>query len=87
MMKWQLDLEVRIMYFPPYPCSGGASRIGEGRVELCAQRIPQDLVGFCVSWCVSSDLRLSSLAMVAGLEGLSTTTSGLSTTTSFVRLR
>jgi hypothetical protein len=40
-------------------------------VELCAHRISWDPVGFRVYWCgfmiVSSDLRLSSLAMVAAL--------------------
>jgi hypothetical protein len=40
-------------------------------VESCARRISRDLVGFRVHWydfrSVSSDLRLSSLAMVAAL--------------------
>jgi hypothetical protein len=71
MVKRRLHLEVRIRSFPSYPRSGGASRTGEGRVESCAQRISRDPVGFCIRWCgfrsVSSDLRLSSLAMVAAL--------------------
>jgi hypothetical protein len=71
-------------------------------VDLCAQRIPRDLISFSVSWCgfrcVSFDLWLLFLAIVAALvrwsfkvlartttSHLSTTTS--STTTSFARLR
>jgi hypothetical protein len=46
MVKRRLHLEVRIMYSSPYPHSGGASSIGRGRVELCAQRIPRDPAGF-----------------------------------------
>jgi hypothetical protein len=71
MLKRWLYLEVRVRSSPPYPRSGGASRVGGGRVESCARRISRDPVGFHVRWCgfrsVSSDLRLSSLAMAAAL--------------------
>jgi hypothetical protein len=71
MVKRRLHLEVRIRSSPPYPRSGGASRAEGGRVELCARWISRNPVGFRVHWCsfrsVSSDIRLSSLAMVATL--------------------
>jgi hypothetical protein len=72
MVKRRLHLEVRIRFSPPYPRSGGASRVGGGgRVESCARRISRDLVGFHVRLCgfrsVFSDLRLSLLTMVAAL--------------------
>jgi hypothetical protein len=71
MVKRRLHFEVRIRSSPPYPRSGGASCAGGGRVESCARRISWDPVGFRVRWCdfksVSSDLRFSSLAMVAAL--------------------
>jgi hypothetical protein len=70
-LKRRLHLEVRIRSSPPYPCSGGASHAGGGRVELCARRISRDPIGFRVRWCgfrsVSFNLRLSSLAIVADL--------------------
>jgi hypothetical protein len=71
MVKRQLHLEVRIRSSPSYPCFGGAYRASGGRVKSCARRISRDPVGFRVRWCgfrsVSSNLRLSSLAMVAAL--------------------
>jgi hypothetical protein len=71
MVKERLYLKVRIRSSPFFPHSGGASRAGGGRVESCARRILQDPVGFCVRWydfrLISSDLRFSSLAMVAAL--------------------
>ena len=71
MVRWRLHPEVRIRSSPPYPRSGGACSADGGRVELCARRISWDSVGFRVSWCdfmsVSSDLWLSSLAMVTAL--------------------
>jgi hypothetical protein len=71
MVRRRLLPEVRIRSSPSYPRSGGASSVGGGRVELCVRRISRDLVVSRVRLCgfrsVSSDLRLSSLAMVAAL--------------------
>jgi hypothetical protein len=62
MMKRRLHLEVIIRYSSSYPRFGGATSVGAGRVELCAQRTSRDLVGFCVIL-----YGLSSLLMVVAL--------------------
>ena len=71
MVRRRLHLEVRIRFSLLYPRSGGATSTGGRRVELCVRRIFSDLVRFCVRSCGFrsgySDLRLSSLAMVAAL--------------------
>ena len=71
MVRRRLHLEVRIRSSSSYPRSGGASSADGGRVEAFVRRISWDPVRFRVRPCGcrsgSSDLRLSSLAMVTAL--------------------
>jgi hypothetical protein len=71
MVRRRLLPKVRIRFSPSYPRSGGASSIGGGHKELCVWRISRDPIVFRVGLCgfrpVSSDLRFSSLAVVAAL--------------------
>jgi hypothetical protein len=71
MVRRQLHSVARIRSSMPDPRSGGASSVGEGRVKSCARRISRDPIVLCVRrygfMLVSSDLRLSSVAMVAAL--------------------
>jgi hypothetical protein len=70
-LRRRLYPKIKIRSSPPYPRSGGASSVVRACVESCARRISWDPIGFHVPLCglrsVSSDLRLSSLAMVAAL--------------------
>jgi hypothetical protein len=70
-MERKLHPKARKRSYLPYSRSGDASSANRGRLESCARRISQDLVGFRIRWCgfmsVPSKLRLSSLTLVAAL--------------------
>jgi hypothetical protein len=100
MVKQRLHLEVRIRSYSSYPCAGGASHAGGGRVESCARRISRDRSVFVFVGVVQVSLFRSTIVIIGDgccssalvLWGLSTTTFRLSTTTSsttisFARLR
>jgi hypothetical protein len=71
MVRRQRHPKVSIRSSLPYPCSGGTPSASGGCVESCVLRIFSYLFGLGNRWCgfrsVSSDLWLSSFAMIAAL--------------------
>jgi hypothetical protein len=68
MVKLRLYFKIRIRSFLLYPHSSNAFSADGGRVESCVRQISWVPISFHVHWCgfwsLSSDLWLSSLAMV-----------------------